>query len=338
MSSVGKTSSSSIDGIPGAGGAAATDAARIGQYHTQANQVFWRPLIYMMIGGLLATDLLWGARIGLSIGGWWKSAIATGFLLVLSSIYRSRSRGIADSAESAALWIAFTAAGCVLTYLCATCAMPLQDARLAGIDHAVGFDWLAWRHVMLTWAPLRWALALAYASLLSQIVFSILFLSATGLSQRSFELLLLAALALLPTTLISALCPVLGPFAIFGGGEQAYLPHVLALRAGGPWHFDLVTMQGIITMPSYHTVLAVLFTYAHRHTGLAGWGVAGLNGFMLLSILPIGGHYFADMVCGGMIALVCILGLRRLDLSPQSRLARSLAATSPALPDPSSRT
>jgi membrane-associated phospholipid phosphatase len=266
--------------------------------------------IYAVVGGLLVTDLLWSAHIGLLIEGWLRPTSALCVMVVLSLGYRRRSRIIADMAESAALWISFTAAGCLLTYLCAASALPLQDAALTKIDHAIGFDWLVWRNTVLAWPVLHWALFLAYASLMPQIVFSILFFPIVGMSERNIELLLLAALTLLPTALISALSPVLGPFATFGGDEATFLPDLLALRAGGPWHFNLTAMQGIIQMPSYHMVLAILFTYAFRGTGRVGWGIAGLNALMLLSIPPIGGHYLVDMIGGGAIALLCILGLR----------------------------
>jgi hypothetical protein len=269
--------------------------------------VIGRPVAYALVGGLIVTDLLWSSRIGLSIRGWWEPTAAVCVLLALSMAYRRRSRVIMDMTESAALWVSFSAAGCVLTYLCAACALPLQDAALTGIDHAIGFDWLVWRNIVLASPALHWALFIAYVSLMPEIVFSVLFFPAIGLSKRGIELLLLAVLTLLPTALISALCPALGPFAAFGGDEATYLPHLLALRAAGPWAFNLISMQGIITMPSYHAVLALLFTYAYRGTGPIGWGIAGLNGFMLLSIPPIGGHYLVDMIGGGAIALPCVL-------------------------------
>jgi membrane-associated phospholipid phosphatase len=59
-------------------------------------------------------------------------------------------------------------------------------------------------------------------------------------------------------------------------------------------------------MPSYHTALAVLFTYAFRGTGLIGYVIAALNTVMLLSIPPIGGHYLVDMVAGGALAIGAI--------------------------------
>jgi len=59
-------------------------------------------------------------------------------------------------------------------------------------------------------------------------------------------------------------------------------------------------------MPSYHTAMAVLFTYAFRRTGLVGYGIATLNVVMLLSIPPIGGHYLVDLLAGGALALGAI--------------------------------
>jgi hypothetical protein len=134
----------------------------------------------------------------------------------------------------------------------------------------------------------------------------IVYFPATARSARIGELLLLAGATAAVTMVISGIWPTLGPFAAHGGGDVVYLRDVLALRAGGPWHFDLLAMQGIVTMPSYHTVQAVLLTYAFRRTGLVGYGIATLNVVMLLSISPIGGHYLVDMLAGGALALGAI--------------------------------
>jgi hypothetical protein len=133
----------------------------------------------------------------------------------------------------------------------------------------------------------------------------VFYFPARDLTERGRELFLLAALTLLAAASISALYPVVGPWS-----GAPYMPELLALRAEGPWEFELLRMQGIIQMPSYHTILAILFTYAYRGTGTIGWGIAGLNAIMLPSIPPIGGHYLADMIAGGAIAVLFILGSR----------------------------
>lgn len=267
-------------------------------------------VLWSIIGAIVAVDLGWSAAAGLSIGGWWRPVLAAAALLFIAWLYQHRSRILADTARMGSLWICFTAAGCVLTYLAATCARPLQDGVLAGLDRALGFDWLAWHDAVAAHRVLYAGLFLAYASLMVQTVGSVLILPALGKTGRCAELILLAALTLAPTTLISAVWPVLGPFAVFGGDNADFLPHLIGLRNPGPWHFDLVTMQGIVQMPSYHMVMAVLFTYTYRDTGLIGWAVAIINGVMLLSIPSIGGHYLVDIIVGAAITVVCIVAWR----------------------------
>jgi membrane-associated phospholipid phosphatase len=201
-----------------------------------------------------------------------------------------------------ALWGALTSTSGVLSYLAATCALPLQDGLLEQLDRVVGFDWLAWHDALLNQPILDWLFPIAYYSLESQAALSIIYFTASNRTVRIGELLLLMGATSLVTVLISAIWPALGPFP----EHFPYLPDLLALRAGGPWHFNLFTMQGIVTMPSYHTVMAVLFTYAFRGTGLIGYGIAALNVVMLLSIPPIGGHYLVDMLAGGALALGAI--------------------------------
>jgi hypothetical protein len=197
--------------------------------------------------------------------------------------------------------------GVVLSYLAATCALPLQDEMMQRLDRVVGFDWLAWHDAVLSRPPLSWLLPIAYYSLQPQVALSIIYFVASGRTARIRELLLLAGVTSVATVTISAIWPVLGPFAEHGGSYGAYpFADLLTLRAGGPWHFNLIAMEGIVQMPSYHTVMAVLFTYAFRGTGLIGYGIAALNMVMLLSIPPIGGHYLVDMLGGGTLALAAI--------------------------------
>ena len=257
------------------------------------------------VAGIIALDCAWGAQAGLAIHGVPPPALACLGLLVLSALYRHRNPCIAASAEAAALWVAFTAAACVLTYLSASFARPLQDAGLAAADSALGFDWWAWYRIVLSHPSLNHLLTAAYNSLLAQIVLSIIYLPAIGRAHRNTELLLLAALTLLPACAISALWPAIGTLP-----NAVHVPDFLALRAPGPWSFDLSAMQGIITMPSYHTVLAVLFVHAYRGTGRFGWCIAALNLLMLPSIPPMGAHYLVDLLAGAAIGLVAIVAAR----------------------------
>jgi hypothetical protein len=258
-------------------------------------------LTWVIPGILLVIDVAWGSQVGLSVGGMELSAGAIIVLLALSVIYRLRSRAIADMAAATASWVALMSTGVVLSYLAASCALPLQDEMMERLDRVVGFDWLAWHDAVLSQPTLSWLLPIAYYSGQPQVALSIIYFAVSGRTGRIRELLLLAGATLAATISISAIWPTLGPSA-----DVAYLPDLLAMRAGGPWHFKLFAMQGIVQMPSYHTVMAVLFTYAFRRTGLIGYGIAALNMVMLLSIPPIGGHYLVDMLAGGALALGAI--------------------------------
>jgi hypothetical protein len=271
--------------------------------------LFQWPLAWAMICLLLAVDFVWASQLRLTIGGQIPAGVI-GAMLALSAVYRRRSRPIADMAAATALWGALMSTGVVLSYLAASCALPLQDDMMERLDRVIGFDWLAWREATLSQPISSWLLPIAYYSLQPQAALSIIYFAVSGRTARIGELLLLAGVTLAAAVIISAIWPVLGPFAKHGGGDVAYLPDVLALRAGGPWHFNLFAMQGIITMPSYHTVMAVVFTYAFRGTGPIGYWIAALNMLMLLSIPPIGGHYLVDVLAGGALALVAIAGQR----------------------------
>lgn len=255
---------------------------------------------------LLAVDLVWASQVGLTMGGGEIKAGLIGALLALSVAFRRRDRGIAKLFEAIALYLISAAAGSTLMYLAASCAFPLQDVMMERLDRAIGFDWLAWRQALLDQPILSGLLVVAYNSMFPQLVLLVFCFSPTGRSARIGELLLLAGATMVPTALISAIWPTLGPFAVHGVGDVTYLRDLLALRASGPWHFESVVMQGIVTMPSYHTVMAVLLTYAFRRTGLVGYGIATLNLVMLLSIPPIGGHYLVDVLAGGALGLGAI--------------------------------
>jgi hypothetical protein len=134
--------------------------------------------------------------------------------------------------------------GVVLCYLAATCALPLQDTAMERLDRAVGFDWFAWRDAMLSRPTSSWLAHIAYYSLQPQAALSIIYFAVSDRTARIGELLLLAGVTLLVTVSISVIWPALGPFP-----EQfPYLPDLLALRAGGPWNFSLLAMQGIVTI------------------------------------------------------------------------------------------
>jgi Flp pilus assembly pilin Flp len=260
---------------------------------------------WTIAGVLIALDVAWCAEAGLTIRSAGLSAAATAVLLALSVAYRHRIRCLAEIAGVAATWFALTACIVVLSYLCATSRQPLHDPIFFDLDRRLGFDWWAWRGFVVDRPLLNATFCAPYASLGPQVLLSIFYLPAIGRTSQASELLLLYAITAIVCCVASALWPAIGHPVGF-----SYDPDFMILRKPGPWQFNLPTMQGIVTMPSYHTTLALLLTYACRNTGVVGWSVGALNVVMLLSIPPIGGHYLADVLAGAAVAGLTISVIR----------------------------
>lgn len=262
------------------------------------------------LGLLVAADGFGCAAGRFAVTRFWGILAATLLLLAIALLYATlRPRpAIAGMAGHAALWVGFSAAGAVLTYLAATADLPLRDGWLRAADAALGFDWArpaGWvgRHGFAD-AVLR----LAYFSLLPQIALSIA-LHARARPERNREMLGAAMLALVPTVALSLLLPALGPGAAPGApptADLAYLAPLLALRHGALHVFALPVMQGIVTFPSYHAALAVSIAASHRGTR-AFRGFVVVEALVLAATPPIGGHYLSDVLAGLAIALPSVL-------------------------------
>ena len=153
-------------------------------------------------------------------------------------------------------------------------------------------------------------LFLAYFTFLPQIIGSILYFAHTEQTSRNAELIWIAMPALILTTIVSAVLPAIGPYVHYFGRETADIVVLTSLRTGGAQTFVVSRMQGIITFPSFHTILAIAFIYVHRPPSRSFVPVAILNGLMLLAIPSEGHHYLIDVISGAAVAAVCIAVVR----------------------------
>lgn len=197
----------------------------------------------------------------------------------------------------------------LLSYLCASAALPMQDAAMARLDARLGLDWPAWRGVVMGSPMLRTVLELAYISLPLQIVATCVLMPLGADRDRSREFLWLFLITGIVTCALSGLLPAMGARQWFDAGPSGWAADMAALRAGGA-RFDFAAMTGIITFPSFHTTAAVLLAWANRRTGWRGAGFAGLNLLMIAATPVGGGHFFVDVIAGLAIAIAAIALLR----------------------------
>lgn len=85
------------------------------------------------------------------------------------------------------------------------------------------------------------------------------------------------------------------------GAGNFHLATVGYFRNDASAIFDLSKVDGIVTFPSFHMVMALLIPFALRGTRFMFW-IAVLWAFLVtLSTIAIGGHYVIDLL-GGAVA------------------------------------
>jgi membrane-associated phospholipid phosphatase len=84
---------------------------------------------------------------------------------------------------------------------------------------------------------------------------------------------------------------------------------LIMLRTQAP-PLDFMKVEGLVTFPSYHTVLAIIVSYAFRGFRFIALPAAVLNSIVVISTLPEGGHYLVDVIAGAVIGLAGIVLVR----------------------------
>src|ERR1700730_3692289 len=165
--------------------------------------------VWLLLGIVSFGDFVWCARLRMGLSHWWPMALLA--LALVSLVLACRLTGIGPRLGAAAEWILlwqiFSVAGAVLTYLAAAQDAAVYDARLALLDAQLGFRWSAWLADVESHPLLKLVFAVAYGSLLAQVVLSVCWFSFLRWDQRNAELLTNATLALLLTTAVFFLFP-----------------------------------------------------------------------------------------------------------------------------------
>ena len=211
--------------------------------------------------------------------------------------------------------LAFRGMGHTVHYLAA--GTPLWDERLAALDKALGFDWVA----LLAWANAHPALSsigcLAYTSFTLQIVVVPVLVALSRRRDRLFVLLSANVIALMAVHAIAVLTPALGAYQFYGMDPSRHpniavmvadLPgaEILGVRDGAILNVSRDFPLGIITFPSYHATGAILFAWGLWHVPYARCVGLGLNLAMIAATPLHGSHYFVDVLAGAALAPVAL--------------------------------
>jgi hypothetical protein len=203
------------------------------------------------------------------------------------------------------VWLSYVNAWLAIVGL--TTSFPLQDARFMAWSEAVGLDYRAFLGWIAERPKLGPMLNAAYRLSVPMIFIAPVVLAMTGQFQRLRTFVSLYAILLTVSVVISIVAPAKG-FAVYAplpaelshrlpeGASVFYARTMEAYRSGTLRIIDPSHLEGVVVFPSFHTAMALMTIYAFWRTRIV-WAIGlAVNGLVLLSIIPIGGHYVWDMI------------------------------------------
>jgi hypothetical protein len=290
--------------------------------------------------------LLWNRGMTFSLAGSSPVILAIAFLLTLGLVYRRfRNELVLSGAVWAAgyqIW-ALSITGAV-TVVTASWRLPLIDAELLQIDHVLGFDSTRFSALLgsipgaggildaVYWVSFPAVLALTFA----------LFLS--GQRHHGAAVTFLFVLTLTACALVGSLLPATGPLVYHpllpdeAKGLPAYagvwyMAGIESYRSGAAKIVDFTQPAAVLTFPSFHTCMLLIFLWGARPLAWLRWPFSILSALTFLSVFPIGGHYLADAIGAVATVVPALAVVRRLRVLPAFEAARQRDDATAAPPD-----
>lgn len=233
-------------------------------------------------------------------------------------------------------------------FVAASANLPMQDTNLLAFDRSLGLEFRAYLDFVNERPRLIHVLAITYASIRWQLLVIAIFLPLIGYYRRTAEFMFGFGIALIATTAISTLMPATGVYGTLGLKPEDLknleptcyyitLRELPLVRDGTTRLLDAFELGPILTFPSFHAISAVLY-------GWAFWPIRWFRAAsfvwnaVMVAATPIGGgHYFADVFLGVVVAALSIYGVKLIGAAitqcekpaPDASL-QVLAAASPA--------
>lgn len=301
----------------------------------------------MWLSALIACTLLMvtsASRNGLQVAfDPWPTLKVVATIAVLAALAwkgaRVAPRISMVAASYLVLWVGGLAGG-VLCMVATMFRFPLIDRWLAAADASLGIT---------TADVVRLVVAIPGApKLLYSIYFlslALLFLTALGLAvlgraERLWEFCAAYGFCMLIATACSLPLPAAGAFEYLGlesmfgpqlppGSGVYWLEALHAVRNSSSIVINPLDLHGLVAFPSFHTAMALMTAAAWRDDRYLRWPMFVWNGLVVLSTMPIGGHYIVDVIAG---ALTWFVVFRFGSCWAQALIRVRSSPTAPALP------
>lgn len=251
-------------------------------------------------------------------------------LICVGGFYRSsaRSEEIASALIGTGCYVNFSALAAAFNYVLLPIWRAPIDPTLAAIDAAVGFHWPDTLTLVASYPLLVEATRYAYMSSIFQFAFIVILLGLGGRTRDLQQFMLATTLTCLMTLAFWALFPSLGTTSIYSLSAEVeqqvrpilgsrYGEKMLALAASGPTLITPKDVTGLISAPSFHTVMALLALYAVRNIPWVFWPLLPVNVLVLAGTVIHGAHHLADVTGGVLVTVAGLVAARRLAQAPE---------------------
>lgn len=261
----------------------------------------------LVILGILFSDFSWAAQ---RLHG---SFVAIFVLIGSAMLLRSYGHPhVGGPIEAFALLSLSSLLAMASTALLSATDLPLMDGELAMADRALGFDWLTLWHLLNRSPFLIEALTAIYHTIFWQPILLFPLLFAKGRGERCWTMLHAWMLGLVISVALFPIFPAKAAFNYYnvsqppGSSAANFWPIMEAIRENGFRILDHRSVRGMITFPSFHAASGIFFIWGTLTLRWVKWPVVALNVAMILTAIPIGGHYAVDVIGGIVIAMLAI--------------------------------
>lgn len=267
----------------------------------------------ILAGSVIAIALALQSGVNVDFRGTSEICLLIAGLLLASRIWVNKriDRRIADAIGVIAVAAMGGMTGGALAMLELRLHFPVADAMLQSWDHQLGVDGIAIVGALVH--DYNWTFTFmqpAYNYTIEIFFAGLIVLALRGDRIEAWRAAFCFVGTLLTTCLIAAFFPAKGigiwapPELLADMAPQAmrnFWPHFDEFYYGSDPVLRLQVIDGVISFPSFHTVVGLLIFAMWRRNVVTCALAAAFLGFMLLAIFPGGGHYFVDLL-GGLAA------------------------------------
>lgn len=197
------------------------------------------------------------------------------------------------------------------------------DPSLVEIDKLFGFSWPHILEVTSRYPRFVDAIGYAYNSVAPQFAILIVALGASGRLRDLQEFLLVVSLTSAATIGFWALFPAFGPTTIYDMDFETiygftptvtmdYGRDMVRMAQEGPGHIPPKNAMGLIAVPSFHIVMALVAIRASWNLTWARWPFFFVNLLVLPGTIVHGGHHLIDVFGGAVVTMAGLVVANRL--------------------------